>query len=86
MFIEKLDLTIVDSLGDFLSDLMRAATLNHVQACPAVLGISAGGSTDEQVILQLSLEVVLLDMVCESCGDDPERLTLELCFAIRYSV
>ena len=71
MLIEELDLTVVDSLGDFLSNLVRAATLNHVQASPAVLSVGAGGGTDEQVVLQLSLEVVVLDMVCESDGDLP---------------
>ena len=76
MLIKELDLAIVDSLGDFFSDLVRATSLNHVQAGPAVLGLCAGGSTDKQVVLQLSLEVVLLDMVCESNGSHPElRLT-----------
>lgn len=75
MLIEELDLAVVDSLGDFLSDLVRAAALNHVQAGPAALGLCAGGGTDKQVVLQLSLEVVLLDVVCKSIGKHP-RLRL----------
>lgn len=71
MLIEELDIAVVDSLCDFLSDLVRAAALNHVQAGPAALGLCAGGGTDKQVVLQLSLEAVLLDVVCESSGNHP---------------
>lgn len=78
MLIEELDIAGVDSLGDFLSDLVRATALNHVQAGPAALGLCAGGGTDKQVVLQLSLEVVLLDVVCESNGKHP-RLRLTVC-------
>lgn len=63
MLIEEFNLTIVDSLGNFLSDLMGTASLNHVQAGPAVLRLRARGGTDEQVILQLSLEAILLNVI-----------------------
>ena len=64
MLIEELDLTVVDSLGNLSADLVRAAALDHVQARPAVLGLCAGRGAHEQVVLELSLQVVLLDMVC----------------------
>lgn len=64
MLIEELNLTIVDSLGNLSADLVRATALDHVQACPAVLGLCAGRGAHEQVVLELPLQVVLLDVVC----------------------
>lgn len=72
MLVEELDLAIVDSLGNLLADLVRATALDHVQTGPAVLSVGTGRSTHEQVVLQLSLKVILLDMVGESSGHDPE--------------
>lgn len=41
MLIEEFNLAIVDALCDFLSDLMRASPLDHVEASPAVLRLCA---------------------------------------------
>lgn len=71
MLIEELDVAGVDSLGDFLSNLVRAAALNHVQVRPTALGVCAGGGTDKQVVLQLSLEAVRLDVIGQRIGDHP---------------
>lgn len=71
MLVEELNLAGVDSLGDLLSDLMRAASLNHVQASPAVLRLCTGGGAHEEGVLELSLQVVLLDVVCQGSGDFP---------------
>lgn len=71
MLIKKLDIAIVDALGDVLADLMRRAPLNHVQSRPSVLGLCAGRRADEQRVFLLSLEVVLLDVVREGSGDFP---------------
>lgn len=74
MLIEELNVAVVDSLGNLFSDLVRAATLDHVQLRPAVLRLGAGGRAHKQVVLELSLQVILLDMVCESNGDFPTQL------------
>ena len=71
MLIEELDLAIVDALGDLLADLMRAATLDHVETSPAVLRLRAGRSTHEEGVLQLALQVVLLDVVSQGGRDLP---------------
>lgn len=71
MLIKELDIAIVDSLCDLLSDLVRAAALNHVQARPAILRLRTGRGAHEEVILELALEVVLLDVVCQSDGHLP---------------
>jgi hypothetical protein len=72
MLIKEFDLTTVDSLGDFLSDLMGTASLNHVQSCPTVLRLGAGRGTDEQIVLQLTLQAVLFDMVGHGNWNHPE--------------
>lgn len=74
MLIKELDVAIVDSLGDLLSDLVRAAALDHVQLRPAVLRLRAGGRAHEQIVLELALQVVLLDVVCQSNGNLPNQL------------
>jgi hypothetical protein len=71
MLVEELDVAVVDTLGDFLTNLMRRPALDHIETCPSVLGLSTRGSTDKEVVLQLALEVVLLDMVGQSSGDFP---------------
>ena len=71
MLIEELDLAIVDALGDLLADLMRAATLDHVEFSPAVLRIRAGRGTHEEGVLQLALQVVLLDVIRQGGRDLP---------------
>lgn len=65
MLIEELDVAIVDTLCDLLADLMRRPPLDHVELRPSVLSLGAGRGTNEQVVLQLSLEVVLLDVIRE---------------------
>lgn len=69
MLIEELNLATVDPLGDLLSDLVRAPSLNHVQASPAVLRLRAGGGAHEEGVLELALQVVLLDVVCQGRWD-----------------
>jgi len=41
MFVEELDVSVVDTLCDLLSDLMRSSALDHVQLGPSVLGLCA---------------------------------------------
>jgi hypothetical protein len=63
VFVEELDVAVVDPLCDILSDLVRASSLDHVVARPSVLGLGAGRGTNEEVVLELTLEAVLLYMV-----------------------
>ena len=65
MLVEKVDIAVVDALGDLLADLVRATAFDHVESCPAVLGLSTRRGTDEKVVLELALEVVLLNVFCE---------------------
>jgi hypothetical protein len=63
MLVKELDIAIVNPLCNFLAHLMRRASLNHIQPRPSVLRLRAGRRTDEEVVLELALEIVLLDMV-----------------------
>lgn len=78
VLVEEVDATFIDTLGNGLSDLMRSAALNHVERCPAVLGLCAGGGADEERVLQLALQVVLLDMVGEHGWDHPMGLIISI--------
>lgn len=71
MLIEELDVAIVDTFCNLLADLMRRPTLNHVQTSPSVLSFSARRRTDEKIVLQLALKVVLFDMVGQGGRDLP---------------
>ena len=71
MLIKELNIAVVDSLCDLLSDLVRAAALNHVQPRPAILRLRTGRGAHEEVVLELALEVVLLDVVCQGNGHFP---------------
>lgn len=64
MLIEEVDLARINALGNLLAHLVRATALNHLQVCPAILGFRTRRSTHEERVLQLSLQVILLDMVC----------------------
>jgi hypothetical protein len=68
MFVEELDVAVVDTLGNLLANLMRRPALDHVEASPSVLSLRARRSADEEVVLQLALEVVLFDMVGHGSG------------------
>jgi hypothetical protein len=63
MLIKEIDLAVVDTLGNFLSNLMRASTTDHVQLRPSVFSLGSRGGSDEETVFQLSLEIVFLDMV-----------------------
>lgn len=77
MLVEEVDAPLVDTLGDGLSDLVRAPALNHVEAGPPVLRLGARRRADEERVAELALEVVLLDVVGEEGGDFPgEKLAL----------
>lgn len=39
MFVEELDVSIVDALGNLLADLMGSSSLDHVEASPSVFGL-----------------------------------------------
>jgi hypothetical protein len=71
MLVEELNVAIVDTLRDLLTDLMRRPALDHVQSCPSVLRLSAGRCANEKVVLELTLEAVLLDMVGKGSWDLP---------------
>jgi hypothetical protein len=55
MLIKELNLSIIDALGDFLSDLVRATAFNHVQASPAILRLCTGRGTHEEGVFELAL-------------------------------
>lgn len=63
MLIEEFDVAIIDALCNLFSNLMRRPALNHVQSRPSVLRLSARRRANEEIVLELSLEVILLDMV-----------------------
>jgi hypothetical protein len=71
MLVEELDVAVVDTLGDLFTNLMGRPALDHVEACPSVLSLSARRSANEEVVLQLALEVVLLDMIGHGSGNLP---------------
>ena len=77
VLIEELNLAIIDPLGNFFSDLVRATALNHVQASPSILRLCAGRGTHEEGIFELALQVVLLDVVCE-CGGNHPMVTMRI--------
>lgn len=82
MLIEELDVAVVDSLRDLLADLMRRPPLDHVELRPSVLRLGARRGTNEQVVLQLSLEVVLLDVIRQRGRHLPARPGLASCRCI----
>jgi hypothetical protein len=41
MLIEELDVAVVDTLCNFLANLMRRPALDHVEARPSILSLSA---------------------------------------------
>jgi hypothetical protein len=63
MFIEELDIAIVDPLCNFLANLMRRPALNHVQPRPSVLRLRARRRANKEVVFELALEVVVLYVV-----------------------
>jgi len=73
MLVEELDVAIVNSLCNFLADLMRRPALDHVETGPSVLCLSARGSANKEVVLELTLEIVLLDMVGQGSWNLPIR-------------
>jgi hypothetical protein len=79
MLIEKFDVSVVDTLRNLFPDLMRRSPLDHVQTCPSVLGLGTRRRTDEKVIFQLTLQVVLFNMVGQGSRDLPEVELLVIC-------
>lgn len=73
MLVEEVDVAVIDALCDLLADLVRSAALNHVQLCPSVLSLCAGRSSDEEVVLELSLKTILLDVIGERGWNFPGR-------------
>jgi len=71
MFVEELDVTVVDASSNFLADLVRGPTLDHVETCPSVFGLRTRGGANEKVVFELALQVVLFDMVSQGSGDFP---------------
>ena len=71
MLIEEFDVSIVDALGNLLSNLMRRAPFDHVKSRPPILSFGTRRSTDKEVVLQLTLQIVLLDMIGQGGGDLP---------------
>ena len=64
MLIKKLNIASIDSLCNLLPNLVRAPPLYHVESGPTVLGLGAGGGSDEQAVFEFALEVVFFDVVC----------------------
>jgi hypothetical protein len=63
MFIEELDIAIIDPPGNLLADLMGTPPLNHIEPRPSILRLRARRGPNEQVVLELALEAILLDVV-----------------------
>jgi len=85
MLVEELDIAIVDSLCNLFSDLVGGASLNHVQTSPAVLRLRTGRGAHEEVVLQLALQVVLFNVVCQSNGHFPIQSLTSVFSKIRYT-
>jgi hypothetical protein len=73
MLVEKVDLALIDTLGDGLADLVRAATVDHVQTRPAVLRLASRRGSHKERVSELALEVVLFDMVRQKRGHFPVK-------------
>lgn len=71
MLVEEIDLASIKPLGNLLADLVRATALNHLQIGPAVLRLGTGRRSHEERIPQFSLQVILLNVVCQSGGNLP---------------
>jgi len=69
VLVEELNVVVVDASCDVFANLMRSTALDHVELSPSVLGLSSRAGTNEEVVLELPLEIVLLDMVGERGGD-----------------
>ena len=65
MLIKEMYPALIDTLGDLFPNLMGTSTLNHVQPCPSILSLRSTRSTDKEGVLELSLQIVLLDVVGE---------------------
>lgn len=61
--------TGIDSLLNVLADLVRVATIDHVQRCPSVFRLGTRRGTHKQVKLHLALKIVGLHMVGERRWD-----------------
>lgn len=77
MFVEKLNISIVYPFRNLLSYLMRTPSLNHVQFRPSIFCFRAGRGAHEKGVFQLTLQRVLLDVICEH-GRDLSIGTLKL--------
>lgn len=74
MFVEEFDLPGIDTLGNFLADLVRGPPLDHIQSRPSILRLGTRGSADEQRVLELPLQVILLHMIGQGGRDLPKHL------------
>jgi hypothetical protein len=63
MLVEELDVAIVNAFRNLFTNLMRRPALNHIQARPSVLSLCTRRCANKEVVLELSLEAILLDMV-----------------------
>ena len=73
MFVEEFDVAIVDTLRDVFADLVGRSSLDHVQSRPTTFGLCARRCSYEEVVLQLTLQIVLFDMIRQSCWYLPEK-------------
>lgn len=74
MLVEEFDVAIVDTFGDFLADLMRSSSFDHVESGPSVLCLCSRRCTHKEVVLELSLESILFHMVGQGRWDFPVEL------------
>lgn len=86
MLVGKVDSAGIDTLGDFLADLVWIPAGDHVKTGPSVLDFWADGGANEEVELFLGgrvcLEVVVFDMVRDGLamtswrrGEESQRAT-----------
>ena len=69
MLVPEVYPAFVDTLGDVLADLVRRSSLNHVKPRPSIFSLGSARGADEQGVFELSLQIVLLDMIGQSSRD-----------------
>jgi hypothetical protein len=63
MLVKELDVAIVNTLCNLLSNLMRRPALNHIQPRPTVLSLCSGRRANEEIVLELTLKAILFDVI-----------------------
>ena len=65
MLVTHTDATFIDAGSNVFTGLIWPATVDHVIDGPAVFGFCTYGGADEEVELQLTLQIVFLNMLSQ---------------------